>query len=201
MSAQRKFQTLRVVAAELAAMLGALTFVFVTAPAATASIYVESGVAHFGVVTGGGSSVSADGCVQRGWSFQAYITSDGLPNVDYFASTSNVCWGEHTWVTGQTYDAVIETTALRSARVVATVPLIDRDGQPAGDVRIDNTFTAFGRAEVGRSKIVFSSDGMRLQAVSNGQWRQALSSGALPLDFAAITSNTSSTLLIIHDAP
>ena len=81
--------------------------------------------------------------METGWAFQAYISEYG-PNVDYFAFTADHCFGAITVVTGQTYDAIIETRALTSARVVATVPLSD-----GSSVRIDNTFDAYGAADVG----------------------------------------------------
>lgn len=197
MFVRRKFHRLRVLAAALGAVSAAVMLSLVATPAAMAtSAFVESGVDRTGVVTGGGSTVSSDGCVETGWAFEAYITFDGLPNVDYFAFTSDRCFGEHTFVSGQTYDAVIETRALKSGRVVATVPLSD-----GSSVRIDNTFDAYGAADVGHSKIEFRFDLTMLQVVSTGEFRQATSTGALPLDFATTTQNTTHTLLVIHDLP
>jgi hypothetical protein len=197
MLVHRKVRRPRVLAAALGAVSTAVVMCLVATPAAMATgTFVESGVDRTGVVTGGGSTVSSDGCVETGWAFQAYITFDGLPNVDYFEFTSDRCFGQHTFVSGQTYNAVIETRALKSARVVATVPLTD-----GRSVRIDNTFDAYGAADVGHSKIEIRFDRTMLQVMSNGQWREATSTGALPLNFATITQNTSHVVLVIHDLP
>ena len=67
-------------------------------------------------------------------------------------------------MSGQTYDAVIETRVLKSARVVATVPLSD-----GSSLRIDDTFDASGAADVGHSKIEIRFDLTILQVMSNGQ--------------------------------
>jgi hypothetical protein len=192
MLVHRRIQPLRVIAAAVAVLLVAMTFVLVTAPAASASTFVQTDVIDGDSVIGGGSSVSPDGCLQTDWSFQANIDFDGRHSVSYFSSTADICRGERTLVTGQTYDGVVEISSLRSARVVATVPLSD-----GGEVRIDNTFDAFGPAETGNSKFVLRFDRTMLQIISNGQWKQALSGGALPLDFAVITQATSAEVLII----
>jgi hypothetical protein len=197
MLVHRKFRRMRVLAAALGAVSAAATLSLVATPAAFAtSTFVESDIGHVGLVTGGGSTVSSDGCVETGWAFQAYITFDGLPEVDYFAFTADHCFGQISVVSGQTNDAVIETRALNSARVVATVPVND-----GSSVRIDNTFDAYGAADVGHSKIEFRFDRTMLQVVGTGEFRQATSTGALPLNFATITQNTSHTLLVIHDLP
>jgi hypothetical protein len=193
---------LQVIAAALAALSVAMTLVLVTAPGARADTFAQSGVVDTDVVTGGGLSQSSDGCQQTYWSFQAYIDIDGRPSVDYSRTTSDICFGEHRTVVGHTYDAVIEISGLHSARVVATISLTEwpPPGQPAGEVRIDNTFTAFGAAETGQSRLVDHVPGTSMfLVISNGRWRQAESTGALPLDFAAITNNTSVYLQVYHD--
>jgi hypothetical protein len=185
-------QPLRVIAAAAAALSIATTLVFVTAPAASAGTFVQAGVVDGDSVIGGGSTVSADGCLHTDWFMQANIDFDGRHEVNYFSSTADICRGERTVVTGQTYDAVVEISSLHSARVVATVPLSD-----GGELRIDNTFDAFGPVETGHSKFVLRFDRTMLQVISNGQSKQALSTGALPLDFAVITQAISANVLII----
>lgn len=200
MASVRRTSAHRVIAT-IMTLATAVVLALATSPPTNAATWHETSVFSGELISSGGSSMSADGCRETTWFIQAGKSYDGTNFASYYRSTWDICYSEAVEsASGETHsDVSLESTPLRSARVVATVPITDsRTGDPAGEVRIDNTFSAYGPAHADQYASVDRFGDMMLQITSSGTWREATSIGGMKMDFATLTRGTSHTLVLMH---
>lgn len=146
-------------------------------------------------VLGTSSSGSADGCLETG----AYLFSDKT-TTSYQSYSYNYCTEVYEFVYGTAAPTTFKVTGnLASAHVVATIALVDLyTGQSAGQITVDETFTANAAAETStyaESDHVPGEYLLRYRVSMTS--RSADATGTLTFnDYAAIGKGTSATVRI-----
>jgi hypothetical protein len=156
--------------------------------------------------TSRGLSLDGDYGVFDECSFTEYFVhagedAEGVITVYYAAFSTDDCTGEQGYVFGTAAaDQFTLTGNLHSAHLVATIPLTDGyTGEPAGEITIDDTWTAFGPVSV--TTVVerdhVPGDYLVLRRTT-GTVRTAEVTGNLPLDLGYLGWGTRSELTVTH---
>jgi hypothetical protein len=127
--------------------------------------------------------------------------SDGVVTVYYASFTTDDCTGEQGYVYGSAPADQFQLTGnLHSARLVATIPLTDGEtGEPAGQISVDDTWTAFGPVSMTTvvDRDVVPGDHVVVRRTT-GTVRTAKVTGNLPLDLGYLGWQTRSEVTITH---
>ena len=169
----------------------ALVLAPATADAAT-DVYKER---FRGVVLEGTTSVD-DSCT----STSTRVVADAT-RVLYVRVIRDGCTGEFSGVFGEAPPTVFDARGnLATAHVVATIPLVDvLTGSPAGEIVVDDTWTATDRAAKSKSTFRTNLPGQLLYSQSSiGSTAPASVTGTVPLESGSLWEFNTMTITISH---
>ncbi|MBX9245615.1 hypothetical protein ICW40_12465 [Actinotalea ferrariae] len=127
-----------------------------------------------------------DGCIERHVFVQAMADTTGEPIVLVLDSRVDVCGGDTgSFGEGQaTPDLLDVRPNLSSGRLVATVPITTFDGEPAGTIELDLTFTGTGPITATRFRQkVTDPGGTTITTTIRDSSRAAVVTGEPAIDF------------------
>lgn len=183
----------RLTAAVATCALTALALVLAPATAGAATdVYKER---FRGVVLDGSTSVD-DSCT----STSTRVVADAT-RVLYVRVIRDGCTGEISGVFGEAPPTVFDARGnLATARVVATIPLVDLlTGSPAGEIVVDDTWTATGRAAKSKSTFRTNLPGELLYSQSSiGSTAPATVTGTVPLESGSLWEYNTMVITITH---
>jgi hypothetical protein len=177
------------------AALGVLTLVLAAVPA-TAQAATQVFKQTFREYTVDGYGSTNDGCTASATTLNA-----GDTTVLYSSWSVNSCTGEALYLYGRAAPTTFDVRGnLATAHVVATIPLTNVDtGEPAGQIVVDETWTATQQATKGTYSYTTNLPGeYRYSSRSKGNVAPATVTGTLALDDGNIWKITMMEVSVTH---
>jgi len=191
---RRRSSARRGIVAALATVLLVPVMVALGPATAHAAIWVWSQHARDLTVSAYGST--DDGCTTTSTTLDASAT-----RVLYSAWSYNACTGEESGVYGWTAPTSFSVRGnLATAHVVATIPLTNAyTGEPAGQILVDDTWTATERATTSTYSYTANVPGeYRYISRSSGSVSPAVVTGTVPLDEGYVWKIRSMEISVTH---